>query len=187
MRAREANSGARTEGMRDQQPRLAKRIDHVGVAVRDIDASLGYYVDVLGLTVSVDARLEDGSTRLAYLEAGDTTLQLVQPLRPGPLAEYLVINGEGLHHICFAVDDVVDAIRSLPSDERLDGIYIGGKRCRVSFIRAEPNGLKIELTDMQELMPPAQPAGATADVRTSGDRAPRGPAADRVDRHATNS
>jgi methylmalonyl-CoA/ethylmalonyl-CoA epimerase len=133
--------------MSEQRPGLAKRIDHVGVAVRDIDASLAYYVDVLGLVVSVDVPLDDGSTRLAYLEAGDTTLQLVQPLRAGPLAEFLDNNGEGLHHICFAVDELEGALRSLPGHERTDAMYIGGRRCRVSFIAARPNGMTVELTE----------------------------------------
>jgi methylmalonyl-CoA epimerase len=144
--------------MSQHGPGLARRIDHVGVVVRDIDASLGFYVDVLGLTVSVDVPLSDGSTRLAYLEAGDTTLQLVQPLRVGPLTEFLESHGEGLHHICFAVDDLVDAIRSLPGREPDDGIYVGGRNCRVSFIRARPNGMALELTEMRPVAEAAQPA-----------------------------
>jgi methylmalonyl-CoA epimerase len=133
--------------MSQHAPGPVRRIDHVGVAVRDIDASLAYYVDVLGLTVSVDVPLADGSTRLAYLEAGDTTLQLVQPLRDGPLTEFLESHGEGLHHICFAVDDLPAAIRSLPGQEPTDGIYVGGRNCRVSFIGARPNGIAVELTE----------------------------------------
>jgi len=135
--------------MTDQRQPIARRIDHVGVAVRDIGDSLSFYVDVLGLTVSVDVKLADGSARLAYLEAGDTTLQLVQPLRPGPLADFLADHGEGLHHVCFAVKDIVDCLRSLPGDEPRDGIYVGGRRCRVSFIGARPNGMIVELTEIE--------------------------------------
>jgi methylmalonyl-CoA epimerase len=127
---------------------VARRIDHVGVAVHDISASLPYYVDVLGMRVSIDAELPDGSARLAYLEAGDTTLQLVQPLLPGPVAGFLVSDGEGLHHVCFAVDDIGEALRSLPGNEPTDGINVGGRQCRVSFIQAHPNGLVVELTEM---------------------------------------
>jgi methylmalonyl-CoA/ethylmalonyl-CoA epimerase len=133
------------------RPSTAKRIDHVGVAVRDVDSSLGYYVDALGMTVSVDVPLDDGSTRLVYLESGDTTLQLVQPLRPGPLMEFLDTHGEGLHHVCFAVDDIIAALESLPGHERVDGVYLGGRRCRVSFIAARPNGIRIELTELDPL------------------------------------
>jgi methylmalonyl-CoA/ethylmalonyl-CoA epimerase len=133
--------------MTDARPPLAKRIDHVGVAVRDIEKALPFYVDVLGMTVSVDVRLADGSARLAYLEAGDTTLQLVQPLVPGSVADFLASSGEGLHHICFAVDDLVAALGSLPGDQPMDGIYVGGRQCRVSFTSGRPSGVVVELTE----------------------------------------
>ena len=133
--------------MTDARPPLAKRIDHVGVAVRDIEKALPFYLDVLGMTVSVDVRLADGSARLAYLEAGDTTLQLVQPLLPGSVADFLAAHGEGLHHVCFVVDDLVAALGSLPGDEPVDGIYVGGRQCRVSFATGRPNGVIIELTE----------------------------------------
>jgi methylmalonyl-CoA/ethylmalonyl-CoA epimerase len=133
------------------RPPIVRRIDHVGVAVHDITASLGYYVDVLGMAVSVDTLLADGSARLAYLEAGETTLQLVQPLIPGPVAEFLTTYGEGLHHVCFTVDDLEQALDALPSQESQDGIYVGGRLCRVSFIRARPNGVVIELTEPSPL------------------------------------
>jgi methylmalonyl-CoA/ethylmalonyl-CoA epimerase len=135
--------------MTDSRSPLAKRIDHVGVVVRNIDQSLGFYVDVLGLSMSVDVVLVDGSTRLAYLECGETTLQLVQPLQPGPLAEFLHAHGEGLHHICFAVDDVVAALDVIADDESAGNVYIGGKGCRVSFVTRRPNDVLIELTELQ--------------------------------------
>jgi len=139
---------------------LACRIDHVGVLVRDIDTSVSYYTDVLGLTISADTTLDDGSARLVYLEAGNTTLQLVQPLQPGPAADQLDLQGEGLHHVCFAVENIVDALRNLPGDEPQDGIYIGGRGCRVSFVEARPNGLILELTEI---------AVAHAGLRSSRD------------------
>lgn len=139
----------------NSQP-IAKRIDHVGIAVRDIEASLPYFVDALGLTVAVDVCLADGSARLAYLEAGDTTLQLVQPLQPGPVADYIATHGEGLHHVCFAVDDVVGALQKLPGGEPTDRVYAGGKGCRVSFITARPSGVNVELT---ETIPSAHDGG----------------------------
>lgn len=162
--------------MTSREP-LAQRIDHVGILVRDIDASLPYYTGVLGLTVSTDATLDDGSARLVYLEASDTTLQLVQPLRPGPVADYLDLHGEGLHHVCFAVENIVDALRLLPGDEPEDGIYVGGRGCRVSFVASRPNGLILELTELSPVVAdvgrgmPDRLAGAQASptlARTQG-------------------
>jgi methylmalonyl-CoA/ethylmalonyl-CoA epimerase len=135
--------------MTGPQQGIARRIDHIGVAVRSISTSIPYYVDVLGMQVSLDVVLADGSARLAYLEAGDTTLQLVQPLLPGPVADFLEARGEGLHHVCFAVDDIVEVLTTLPGGEPLDAIYVGGRQCRVSFIRARPNGIMVELTETE--------------------------------------
>jgi methylmalonyl-CoA epimerase len=133
--------------MTDARPPRAKRIDHVGVAVHDIERALPFFVDVLGMKVSVDVELGDGSARLAYLEAGDTTVQLVQPLLPGSVADFLTSQGEGLHHVCFAVDDLVETLEALPGNESTAGIYVGGRQCRVSFMGARPSGLLVEFTE----------------------------------------
>jgi methylmalonyl-CoA/ethylmalonyl-CoA epimerase len=152
------------------RPPLAKRIDHVGLVVRNIDESITFYVDVLGLTVSADVSLGDGSARLAYLESGDTTLQLVQPLRQGPLTDFLDAHGEGLHHVCFAVGDVIEALRALPDVEPEDGVYVGGRGCRVSFVRSRPNGLLLELTEL-EPSAPADPNEVVDAMRSVSPRA----------------
>lgn len=126
---------------------IVRRIDHVGVAVVDIDAAVPYYTDVLGMRLSVDTLLSDGSTRLAYLEAADTTIQLVQPLRPGSLADFLETNGEGLHHICLEVTGTLETALRDVFGESADGIYVGGRNCRVSFVGSRPNNVLIELTE----------------------------------------
>jgi len=126
---------------------LARRLDHVGIVVRDINASLPYYIDVLRMTVSSELLLDDGSARVAYLEIGDTSLQLLQPLKPGPLADFLDQHGEGLHHICLQVDDISNAVAELSESGTVDAIRQGGRGDRVSFISATPNGVPIELSE----------------------------------------
>lgn len=122
------------------------RIDHVGIVVRSIDASLEYYVSTLGLTVLEDGPRPDGTVRLAYLSAGDTTLQLVEPLTDGPATRFLESNGEGLHHVCFAVNSLEATLAALPG-ERGNAIEEGGRGCRVSFLATRPNNLLIELSE----------------------------------------
>jgi len=124
----------------------ARRIDHVAVVVKDADEAVTRFAADLGLVVSADVRSPDGGVRLVYLEAGDTTLQLVQPLRPGPVAVWLRDCGEGLHHICFDVPDLAGALASLP-DEDPAAITMGGRGCPVAFIDARPHGVVIELTE----------------------------------------
>jgi methylmalonyl-CoA/ethylmalonyl-CoA epimerase len=133
---------------------LARRIDHVGIAVHDAAASAALFRDRFGTEIEVTADLEDGSARLVYLVAGDTTLQLVQPLRPGPLADFLSSHGEGLHHVCLAVDSLDQALAALPGEAgTIEGAYMGGRGCRVVFAKQSLAGVLIELTE-----PRLQPA-----------------------------
>lgn len=130
------------------QAAAVRRIDHIGVVVRDIETAARYFVEQLGMTVATVADLADGSARLAYMDAGDTTLQLVQPLREGPLSEYLAAHGEGLHHVCFLVDAIEPALAELPGEAgRVAAIYMGGRRCRVVFTSHRPAGVLVELTE----------------------------------------
>jgi methylmalonyl-CoA epimerase len=123
-----------------------RRIDHVGIAVRSIDASLAYYMGTLGLALVADGPRPDGMVRLAYLEAGDTTLQLVEPLRAGPVADFIDRHGEGLHHVCFEVDDLEGVLAAVPGEDG-DGITMGGLGCRVAFLKDRPNSVLIELSE----------------------------------------
>lgn len=122
-------------------------IDHVAIAVRDIDAALPFYVDCLGLRLIHDEVLASAGVRLVYLAGGAALLQLVQPVAPCPVAEYLAAHGEGLHHLCFAVDDIPDALRALPGQDGV-AVVMGGRGRRACFLAAPPNGLRIELTEV---------------------------------------
>jgi len=72
-------------------------IDHVAIAVRDIDAALPYYTQTLSFSLLHDEDLASACVRLAYLGGGATMLQLVQPIAPCPIADFLARHGEGLH------------------------------------------------------------------------------------------
>jgi methylmalonyl-CoA/ethylmalonyl-CoA epimerase len=86
---------------------VIRRLDHVAVAVGDTDAALTYFRDRLGLRVAAVDEPPEVPVRLTYLDLGNTWLQLVEPLDPAhPLVAWLEANGDGLHHICFGVDDV---------------------------------------------------------------------------------
>ena len=148
---------------------VAQRIDHVGIVVRDADAAAAYYCDAFGMERSVDVLLSDGSARLIYLEVGDTTLQLVQPLQPGPTADFLAERGEGLHHLCFAVSDLHSALESLPGEAHVT-VSEGGRGAPVSFIRARPNGVTIELTGSI----PESPSDPIAGLELAQDAADQG-------------
>lgn len=131
---------------RDGEGYPVRRIDHIGVVVRDAGAAAQAWVDRLGFRLMGTADVLDGSVRLVYLDAGDTTLQLVQPLLPGTLADHLDQRGEGLHHLCLLVDDVREAADALSGASR-PYVYRGGRGADVCFVEPAPCGVLIELTE----------------------------------------
>jgi methylmalonyl-CoA epimerase len=118
-------------------------IHHVAVLVRDIDRSLPYYVDRLKLTLLSDERLPQVGARLAFLDAGNTLLQLVEPTHPGPLRDDLERYGEGLHHVCFEVEDIEAAVERLAPEAAVAIGRVG--RGWTAFLPLEANGMRTEL------------------------------------------
>jgi methylmalonyl-CoA/ethylmalonyl-CoA epimerase len=123
-------------------------IDHVAILVRDIDASLPHYTETLGFRLISDERSEaSGGVRLVFLDAGNMTLQLVSPTgQSGLVADALATRGEGLHHLCLAVDDIERAAAALAPGANV-AIQRGGRGRRTVFLPPGPNGLVTELIE----------------------------------------
>jgi methylmalonyl-CoA/ethylmalonyl-CoA epimerase len=127
---------------------MIRRLDHVAVAVADTDAALVYFRDRLGLEVVAVDFPPEVPVKLTYLDLGNTYLQLVEPLDPEhALSAWLAANGEGLHHICFGVDDVPAELERVGADG-LPLLPIGSGRGRpAGFVAgALPHGVRIECT-----------------------------------------
>jgi len=127
---------------------LLRRLDHVAVVVRDTDEALRFYSGRLGLSVASSEEIRTPHVRLTYLDAGNAYIQLVQPLSgDSPLTVWLDEHGEGLHHICFGVDDVAGTVGEL-SDPGAE-ISLGTGRGRPSsFVSAAAShGVRIECTE----------------------------------------
>lgn len=139
-------------------------VDHVAIAVIDVDVSTGHY-HRLGLRVVHDERLTDVGVRLVYLAAvgpggradhssAPTMIQLVQPIGAGAVADWVALHGEGLHHVCLAVDDVPRFCADVADVSDGDSIiFRGGRDRRACFLAEQPNGVLIELTDAQPHKP----------------------------------
>jgi methylmalonyl-CoA/ethylmalonyl-CoA epimerase len=95
------------------------RIDHVGIAVRDLDASLARYLrdfdlEVLGRESNEEQGVQEAMLRVADSATGSSCIQLLEPLRPdSPVGKFLERHGEGMHHIAYGVDDVAAAMTQL--------------------------------------------------------------------------
>jgi len=132
-------------------PSGVHRIDHVAIAVRDADIAAAGMIATFGLRPTGDVVSPDGLVRLLYLDAAETTIQLVQPMQPGPVATWLEANGEGLHHICFSVPDLADALEGLGQGPDVR-IAEGGRGCPVAFLAAPVHGVLIELTEIADAL-----------------------------------
>ncbi len=93
---------------------MLSTIDHVGVAVDDIEASIAYYRDVLGMPLVHRETVTDQGVDAALLDVGDGHVELLSPLGPEtPVGKYLARRGAGLHHVAYRVPDVDAALAEL--------------------------------------------------------------------------
>src|SRR5947199_8518048 len=89
-------------------------IDHVGVAVEDIDAALALYRDALAMPLVHRETVSEQGVDAALLDVGDGHVELLQPLGPDtPVGKYLAKRGPGLHHVAYRVVDIDLALSSL--------------------------------------------------------------------------
>jgi methylmalonyl-CoA epimerase len=93
---------------------LITEIDHVGIAVQDLDAAIAYYRDVYGATVTHRERIDSDGVEEALIAVADSFVQLLSPTRPdSPVARFLERRGEGLHHVGYRVEDCATALAAV--------------------------------------------------------------------------
>jgi methylmalonyl-CoA/ethylmalonyl-CoA epimerase len=98
---------------------LLKRIDHVGIACRDLQASVAFYESTFGLTVVSQEINEEQGVKEAMLVVGDAPagmsyVQLLEPLGPGtPVGKFIERRGEGIHHVGYGVTDIHVALAAI--------------------------------------------------------------------------
>ena len=91
-----------------------KKLDHIGIAVKNIESVLGFYQDALGLENLGFEVVEEQGVRVAFLPVGETRLELLEPLNEeSPIAKFIARKGEGIHHICLDVEDVSESLEEL--------------------------------------------------------------------------
>jgi methylmalonyl-CoA/ethylmalonyl-CoA epimerase len=131
------------------------RIDHIGVAVEDLDAAIALYRDGLGMELAHRETVESQGVEAVLLDVGDGHVELLRPLGPDTaVGKYLARRGPGLHHVAYAVDDidaVLPALRNaglrLIDEEPRTGI----RGSRVAFVHPASTG-----SVLTEIVEPAQ-------------------------------
>jgi methylmalonyl-CoA/ethylmalonyl-CoA epimerase len=127
-----------------------KRIDHIAVVVDDIDASLAFWRDALGMDLTHLEEVKDQESIVAFLPTGGSEVELVKPTtETSGVAKYLARRGPGMHHICLEVDN----LEAMLADMKAKGVKLinetptigaGGKK--IAFIHpSSANGVLVEL------------------------------------------
>ncbi len=129
---------------------MLSKIEHVALAVADLDAAVAHYRDVWGLEVSHRERVEDQGVEEAMVPLGESHLQLLGPTGSDTtVGKFIARRGEGLHHIAYEVPDLEGALAEL----KAKGVRLidekprrGGRGHMVAFVHPSANhGLLVEL------------------------------------------
>lgn len=125
-------------------------LDHIGIAVRSIEATAIY--QAMGLEIEHVEVVETQGVKTAFLSVGDSNLELLEPTGPASsVAKFIEKRGEGIHHLCFRVDDIEAHLQRLKeAGYRLINEHPvpGAHGCRVAFLHPSAgNGVLIELSE----------------------------------------
>lgn len=120
------------------------RIDHIGVAVEDIDAAIELYRDSFGMELAHRETVESQGVEAVLLDVGDGHVELLAPLGPEtPVGKFLAKNGTGLHHVAYAVDDIDAALEKIAAAgvQLIDSEpRVGIRDSRVAFLHPRSTG-----------------------------------------------
>ena len=138
------------------------RLNHVAIAVPDLDAAAAKYRDLLGAEVGAPQVLAEHGVTVVFITLPNSKVELMQPHGPdSPIAKFLERNpGGGMHHVCFEVNDIADAAaRLVAGGARLAGDgkpKIGAHGLPVLFLH--PKDFDGTLIELEEHKPDLQPA-----------------------------
>ena len=125
-------------------PPVFGRIDHIGVAVEDVDAAIALYQDSFGMELAHRETVESQGVEAVLLDVGDGHVELLAPLGPDtPVGKYMAKNGAGLHHVAYAVDDIDAALEQIAAAglQLIDSEpRVGIRDSRVAFLHPRSTG-----------------------------------------------
>lgn len=133
-----------------------KKVDHIGIAVKNLDETIPYYTETLGLKVLKIEEVASESVRVAFIDAGNVKLELLEPMsEQSAIYSFIEKKGEGIHHIAFGVEGIEERMNEL----REKGVRIlneqpkiGAGGAQVSFLHPKSSfGVLYELCDKSGL------------------------------------
>jgi methylmalonyl-CoA/ethylmalonyl-CoA epimerase len=131
---------------------MVTKIDHIGIAVKNLEESLKFYEDVLGIKCVSQEVVEEQKVKVAFLPVGDTEVELLESTsEDGPIARFIEKKGEGIQHLAFKVDNIEEAIAELQEkgikmiDEKP---RYGAGGARIAFLHPKStSGVLIEISE----------------------------------------
>ena len=130
-------------------------LHHIAIAVNDLDAALALYRDGLGLQMTDRREVPEEAVEIAFLPTGEGEIELIRPLTgDSGVARFLEKRGEGLHHICLAVDDIeasMDRLRSAGAQLLGEEPRVNVNGARYVFVHPRSaHGVLLELYEVAE-------------------------------------
>lgn len=131
-----------------------KKVDHIGIAVRNLEEVIPYYTETLGCPLLKIEEVASQKVRVAFIDAGNIKLELLEPMdESSPIAKFMDKRGEGIHHIAFGVEDIDSRMAEL----REKGVQLlseeakpGAGGAMVAFLHPKSsNGVLYELCEKQ--------------------------------------
>ncbi len=96
---------------------MTNKINHIGIAVHNLENSIPYYRDQMGMAFEGTEVVEEQKVKVAFLKVGESRIELLEPTADdSPIAKFLAKNGEGIHHVAYEVEDIMAAIAQLKAD-----------------------------------------------------------------------
>ncbi|RCW54629.1 MULTISPECIES: methylmalonyl-CoA epimerase [Halanaerobium] len=129
-----------------------KNIEHIGIAVQNLENALNFYQNILGLKFIKREIVETQAVEIAFLKVGESKIELLEPLNEeSTIARFLEKNGEGIHHFAILVDSIEDKIKAMQAQgARLIGnkASAGADNMKIIFVHPRStNGVLLELCE----------------------------------------
>jgi methylmalonyl-CoA/ethylmalonyl-CoA epimerase len=128
------------------------KVDHIGIAVKDLDAAKKFYTDVLGMTAQGEEVIEQQKVKVCFIPSGDSEVELLESTTPdGPIAKFIEKKGEGIQHVALRVDSIENALKDLKAKgirliDELPRYGAGG--ASIAFVHPKATGgILLELSE----------------------------------------
>ena len=129
---------------------MTEKLDHIGIAVENLEQSMAFYRDVLGLELHGTETVEEQKVKVAFFPVGDTEIELLESTDPeGPIAKFIAAKGQGVQPLAFRVKDIEKTL----ADLKARGVRLidekpryGAGGAKIAFLHPKAtNGVLVEL------------------------------------------